>query len=271
MCGFGVTLSTMSRFVQFWRQCAGLAFRGSSSFANDWQWVFGVPIASGIGVYIAALRGATEVTTGYPTLDGFIAAFAAFSITWIVAFIIRTIKSASELYFKEKDRADALETRMIPKIAISYDESVSSCNDVIPFDDGTKNKIFRLKIENTSNVRAMGYEGWAEISEFPKLSAMNLFWIDAIPRKSIYIDPGRPRFLQILRVSDANIIKVATCTDLLNLIEFWSNDKENQFLIGKYHFKIGLKGDDEVDTMYYTVEFDWTGDWKTAGMKHVNG
>jgi len=180
------------------------------------------------------------------------------------------IKSAPELYFKQKDRADDLENRMTPKIFISYDESVPSCNDVVVFNDKTRSKVFRLKIDNVSVTRALGYEGWTEIAEFPKLSAMNLFWVaDALPKKAINIDPRRPVFLQILRITDTNEIKVATCSDVLNFTEFWNNDQENQFLIGQYHFKVGIKGDDEVDTLFYSVEFDWTGDWETARMRHV--
>jgi uncharacterized membrane protein len=86
------------RQFSFWRLCARTAFWGNAAFANDWQWVFGNPVASAFGgIIVAALGaiaptiaarlGATDMTTGNPALDSFLGALAAFVITWLAAFI----------------------------------------------------------------------------------------------------------------------------------------------------------------------------------------
>ena len=65
-----------------------------------------MPSAAGIGAAYANWHGLTEVTTGHPILDGFIAAFVAFAITLVVAFVIQMFKVVPKRYFEEKDRAD---------------------------------------------------------------------------------------------------------------------------------------------------------------------
>jgi hypothetical protein len=258
----------MQRFFQFWRLCAAFAIRGSSSFANDWQWVIGVPIASFIGVYIAALRGATEVTTGHPILDAFIAALVAFVITWIVAFLIRMIKSAPELYFTEKDRADNLVEKITTKLKAIYDEKILSCNDTVTFVHPVyRARCFRLKVDNVGTSRLYQCEGWLEsIQEMPHLSAARLFWIGIPEQGAVDLAKGIPRFLQLLKISDSNIVIPATYGAP---VEQWPIDQRSKFGPGKYHFKVGIKGHDESETVFLTLELDWTGNWETASMQHV--
>jgi hypothetical protein len=77
-----------------------------SDFANDWQWTLAIPLATSAGV------GVTVWSTGYPALDGFIAALFAFVLTWVVAFFVRTLKAAPYLYYEEQARANALQDRL---------------------------------------------------------------------------------------------------------------------------------------------------------------
>jgi hypothetical protein len=92
----------MRKFFAFWWLCARTAFWGNAAFANDWQWIFGNPIASTFGgVIVAALGivaptialrlGATEMTTGTPALDSFLGALFAFSRRQSGFFIPRKI------------------------------------------------------------------------------------------------------------------------------------------------------------------------------------
>jgi hypothetical protein len=110
----------MRRFFSFWWSCVRTAAGGNSTFANDWQWVFGNPAVSAFGTLaIAALGGfaptlfarlgVTEMTTGMPALDSFLGAFAAFLITWFAAFIFRLFYAPVTLFHQQKDRADKLE------------------------------------------------------------------------------------------------------------------------------------------------------------------
>jgi hypothetical protein len=109
----------------FWCECARRARKGTGAFANDWQWVFGVPAVSAIGVYVASVKGATDLSTGYPALDAFLAALAAFLPTWAVAFSIRMYKAAPALFLEQKSRADILEARLAPRLRLAYGSGLS--------------------------------------------------------------------------------------------------------------------------------------------------
>ncbi len=102
----------MRRFFSFWWLCVRTAFRGNSAFANDWQWLFGIPLVSGLYVFYIARVGGHDLTTGYPIADAFLAALAAFIATWLIAFAIRLANAPVSLYYEEKRKAD-LSTRRI--------------------------------------------------------------------------------------------------------------------------------------------------------------
>jgi hypothetical protein len=109
----------MRQYFSFWRLCARTAAAGgNSSFANDWQWIFGNPVVTAFGSLviaglgglfptIAKRLGVTDMsTTGSPAFDSFIGALAAFAVTWLVIFSVRLAKAPSALYYAEKKRAD---------------------------------------------------------------------------------------------------------------------------------------------------------------------
>jgi hypothetical protein len=99
----------MRSFFRFWWICAKTAFWGNTAFANDWQWVFGIPALSGLAGFLAANKGAADLSTGYPILDGFLTALGAFIVTWTIAFAVRMLNAPVVLFHEQKDRADALE------------------------------------------------------------------------------------------------------------------------------------------------------------------
>jgi hypothetical protein len=51
---------THEAFFSFWWMCAKKAFWGNTAFANDWQWVFGVPAVTGLVGFLASNKGASE-------------------------------------------------------------------------------------------------------------------------------------------------------------------------------------------------------------------
>jgi hypothetical protein len=102
----------MRDFFCFWWRCVRIGAHGSSAFANDWQWLLGIPALLVAALYLASHWGVTNLSTGLPILDGVITAFGAFVITWVVAFTGRTLNAAVTLFHAEKDRADALESRL---------------------------------------------------------------------------------------------------------------------------------------------------------------
>ncbi|MCP3372515.1 hypothetical protein [Bradyrhizobium cajani] len=110
----------MRRFFGFWWRCVRTAAGGNSTFANDWQWVFGNPAISAFGTAIIGLFGAfsptlakrlgfSEMTTGWPIIDTFIGALGAFVVTWMVAFLVRLLNEPVVLFEAQKARADKLE------------------------------------------------------------------------------------------------------------------------------------------------------------------
>jgi hypothetical protein len=99
----------MRRFFSFWWLCARKAFWGNTAFANDWQWLFRIPTLSGFAGFLASNRGATDLSTGLPILDGFLAALGAFAVTWTVVFLVRLFETPVALFHEQKERADKLE------------------------------------------------------------------------------------------------------------------------------------------------------------------
>jgi hypothetical protein len=117
----------MRRFLCFWLDCARIAIRGSVVFANNWQWLFGIPIVAGILGFISAKRNIAQLSTGYPILDGLLVALGAFIVTWTVSFLARLINAPVELYSREIIRADAAQARLgeataAPDVTIETDK-----------------------------------------------------------------------------------------------------------------------------------------------------
>jgi hypothetical protein len=102
----------MRQFFQFWRLCIRIAFRGNTAFANDWQWLLGIPICSAIAAFIAGRQGITELSSGNATVDVFLAAFGAFVVTWLFAFAVRIANAPVILYYEEKRKADRVANRI---------------------------------------------------------------------------------------------------------------------------------------------------------------
>ena len=101
----------MSRFLAFWRMCAGHAVVGNSAFDKDWQWAFGNPMSAMLGpAVLAFLSGTADIITGSTIANAFLAAFFAFVVTWLVAFLVRLFSLPAEYYYTEKERADRLES-----------------------------------------------------------------------------------------------------------------------------------------------------------------
>jgi hypothetical protein len=138
MEGLGIGIGGMRRFISFWWRCLRTAFRGNAAFANDWQWMFGIPVCSGIANSIASQRGMTELSTGYPIADGFLGALAAFVVTWSVAFLVRLVNAPVGLYHEQKDRVDKLE---------GLNQLTSGVSRAPSFDIGFEVSIDRGKID----------------------------------------------------------------------------------------------------------------------------
>lgn len=152
------------------------------------------------------------------------------------------------------------------KLAISYDRTVPSCRADVTFGGGSHSICFRLMVSNTTTTRLHRCEGWLESTDkFPNVSPVKLFWVGS-PQADMAVDLIKdvPRFLQICRITDNNRVIIATEG------EVWPIDSLNAFHPGStYRFNIALKGEDNAETAFYSVNLNWTGNWTTAEMVPV--
>src|SRR4051812_22776106 len=103
----------MRETFKFWCHCAVYAAKGTVAFANDWAWVFGVPVTVFILQLVAAGSG-TSVTGG-AFLDALLSGAVAFLITWLVIFFVRLIGAPAALYKQAGGGVDDLKsTRPLP-------------------------------------------------------------------------------------------------------------------------------------------------------------
>jgi hypothetical protein len=85
----------MRTFFRYWRQCIPRAAKGSAAFANDWQWLVGIPI---LAILLSVAGWAADMSfVGNPILGAMLAAFIAFVLTWVVGFGVRLLNAPVEL------------------------------------------------------------------------------------------------------------------------------------------------------------------------------
>jgi hypothetical protein len=129
----------MRRFIAFWWLCVRKAFWGNTAFANDWQWLVGYPATAALlwalGYFYAEFSGRVEVTLANGALGALAAAFIAFVITWIIAFVARLLDAPVELYHCEKDRADQLEGLRQIADSVTRPPTFDLQFEVLPFDE----------------------------------------------------------------------------------------------------------------------------------------
>jgi hypothetical protein len=166
--------------------------------------------------------------------------------------------------FTESARALDRFRERYQKLKVSYDRNVPSCRADVTFADNTHSVCFRLRVENVTTGKLHNCEGWLESTDrFPHISPTKLFWAGGPEEFSVDLINGIPRFLQICRIRQDNRVIMATEH------ETWPIDSLNAFQPGQFVFKIGLKGEDNAETIFYSVRLNWTGNWTTAEMMPV--
>jgi hypothetical protein len=256
----------MRRFLSFWCLCVKNAFWGNTAFANDWQWVFGIPLVSGFSVWANARFGATAVTTGSPIADGFLGALGAFVVTWAVAFFVRLSNAPVNLYYQEKKKADDLFDRVQPRLSIIYDKSIGPCRDVVTYVDGSKGICFRLQVMNTGIPDAIECTAWlTKIEQMSHISPFKLFWIGSPAEKMAEnLTEGVPRYLQVCEIRDFNKVVMATESRV------WVIGDDSIFRPGEYTFDIVVKANG-IKATPCRLKLHWTRDWQTAEVTNVEG
>jgi hypothetical protein len=103
----------------------------------------------------------------------------------------------------------------------------------------------------------------------PQLSPAKLFWVGIPEEGSVELIKDIPRFLQVFRIHESNKIIPGTFG---NPPDQFPLDLINKFVVGEtYHFRVGLKGEDEAETVFGTVTLVWTGNWNTAQVSYAEG
>jgi len=78
-----------------------LAARRTSEFANDWQWLIGIP-AVALLLYLLDKGGGKFVLPQETWIDVTSAADAVFLITWVSAFVVGFFSSAATFIIAKK-------------------------------------------------------------------------------------------------------------------------------------------------------------------------
>jgi len=107
----------MRQFFSFWWQCAKVASKGNSAFANDWQWLIGYPATAVLlwilAYFYAELSGRIEVTLATGALGLFVAALVAYLLTWVASFMGRFLNAPVLLYQGGKETVKPIRLREI--------------------------------------------------------------------------------------------------------------------------------------------------------------
>jgi hypothetical protein len=176
-----------------WWTCARRAFWGNTAFANDWQWVFGVPLCSAVVVWLSSKYQLSDLTTGSPIGDAFLAALAAFIVTWLVAFFVRLLNAPVVLYDEQKRTAEGAVASNVAAEPSIFRLSVGESGPYMQTSGGNlyaTKRTFKLKVENVHGNRhlahckvsvlkiepATGYEGpWTVADDFEVASGETTF------------------------------------------------------------------------------------------------
>ena len=113
----------MRRFLSFWSHCVRRAARGSTSFANAWQWSLGVPI-------FAYFAGPGKMLVDSPIVNALIAAAVAFVLTWTIRFFVQLVNAPVMLHEDDLAELSSLRARLTPNLQLEFDPSIPGCIEV---------------------------------------------------------------------------------------------------------------------------------------------
>lgn len=138
------------RVVSFWGICGRAAVRGSFAFANDWQWLVGFPAIALIIWLLNRWFGEGSVTllSQDTALGALEAAGIAFVLTWLLAVLRGILVAPAQLFFAEKDRADQLVARLLPRVTWDFDDSRDACMPAVVTNTGQRRRYVRVLPKN---------------------------------------------------------------------------------------------------------------------------
>jgi hypothetical protein len=191
--------------------------------------------------------------------------------TWFFAAICGGY-AAFSVWRRERLAKEALNARLTPKIAISYDPTKSQCRSISTFTDqfGRNPKdgmCFRLEISNIGPETIPGCEGHlTEISyegEKPELAPMNLTWVASAPGiSSVDIRSTIESYLDVAVIDADNRMRICSLG--------WPNNKGNFFeRQGNYIFKVAVSARNSATTPPFYFRLVFNGNWKTSKIEMI--
>lgn len=104
----------------FCRNCASRAWDGSTQFANNWAWLFGIPVLVAAVTYLGIAK---PDNWRWALLVSLFTGIGAFALTWCISFVVCFFRAGPKLYYEERNRADILRERLTPKIGIDVERA----------------------------------------------------------------------------------------------------------------------------------------------------
>lgn len=169
----------LRRAFCFWWKCLVRARRGSASFANNWQWVIGIPATAFVlTVFKAYLsKGANDFLSGNTPFAAFTFALAAFVITVTASIAIRLFIEPSELYHGEMKRAieaeDELRKYREPKINLYLDPIQRGVTEFPTEVNGSRtvSKWVQITVSPATEIPLVDCEAW--LTDVEKLDGVD--------------------------------------------------------------------------------------------------
>ena len=141
----------------FWWGCAVKAATGCVSFANDWQWLLGLPAAAAALGWALGWGRSVLLFQNHPILAPMAFAAAGFLLTWPIKFVYRVGIVAPEMWREEKARADKLEEHAARKpLEIVFKRGPSFHRVIIGPDDGQDWLIALHNTTHDTTIRDVG-------------------------------------------------------------------------------------------------------------------
>lgn len=194
----------MRDFLAYWWRCTQSALRGNVSFANNWQWLVGVPIITVIINYLTAHNGNIKPSVGSTVLDGLVVAIGAFAITWVVAFFVRLMQTPVTLSREQQSEIFRLELLA----GVSQKPTFKIFIEEVPFNDLERNYsdteyLYRVGITNTDPKNT--YEAYVVIEDVsPSVGISPATRLTSIGRsgenRAYHIAPTDTAFLNLIQL-----------------------------------------------------------------------
>lgn len=141
------------------------ARRGSTSFANDWQWVIGIPASAWVVTAFHA-KGTAEFFASGTQFAAFTNALAAFVITVLASILIRLFIEPADLFYSEERRAilseEELKKSRAPKIKLYLDPVQQGVMELPTEINGVRatSKWVQFTVAPNSDTPLMDCEAW---------------------------------------------------------------------------------------------------------------